>query len=68
MELDKDLRARQEARCLAKAAEEAQKKLSEMSQQQLDAITQGIAEAFSRAAGMLAAMAVEETGFGNVRD
>ena len=68
MELDKDLRARQEARCLAKAAESAQRQLAEMSQQQLDAIVEKIAEAFSRSAGILAEMAVKETGFGNVKD
>ena len=68
MEFDKDLKARQEARCLAKAAEAAQKQLAKMSQQQLDAITEGVAEAFFREAGRLAAMAVEETGFGNAAD
>ena len=68
MELDKDLKARQEARCLAKGAEEAQKQLAEMSQQQLDAITEKIAEAFCAAAQRLGQMAVEETGFGNVPD
>ena len=68
MELDKDLKARQEARCLAKAAESAQKLLAEMSQAQLDAITERIAEAFSRSARELAEMAVKETGFGNVED
>ena len=31
MELDQDLQARQEARCLAKQAQNAQKKLSAMS-------------------------------------
>ena len=68
MEFDKDLMARQEARELAKAAEAAQKKLAEMSQQQLDAIVESVAKAFSQAAPMLAEMAVSETGFGNVED
>ena len=68
MELDKDLQARQEARCLAKMACQAQKKLRQMSQQELDRITQAMAQAFSAAAGELAQMAVEETGFGNVPD
>ena len=36
MELDKDLAARQEARALCRAAEEAQKKLSGFSQEKLD--------------------------------
>lgn len=68
MELDKDLRARQEARCLAKQAAQAQQKLCRMSQQQLDAITEAVAAAFQASAGELAQMAVEETGFGNVKD
>ena len=68
MELDQDLQARQEARCLAKQAQIAQRKLSAMSQQQLDAITEAVAKAFSAAAPELAEMAVAETGFGNVSD
>ena len=68
MELDKDLQARQEARCLTKKAFLAQQKLCRMSQQQLDTITEAIAAAFQAAAGDLAQMAVEETGFGNVKD
>ena len=68
MELDKDLMARQEARRLAKAAEAAQEKLAEMSQQQLDAIVEAVAKAFSREAAVLAEMAVRETGFGNAED
>ena len=68
MELDKDLQARQEARCLSKQAFYAQQKLCRMSQQQLDAITEAMASAFQAAAGELAQMAVEETGFGNVKD
>lgn len=68
MELDKDLQARQEARCLAKQAFIAQQKLCRMSQQQLDAITEAVAAAFQASAGQLAQMAVEETGFGNIKD
>ena len=68
MELDKDLLARQEARTLAKAARDAQKKLAEMSQEQLDRIVEGVASAFAKEASSLARMAVEETGFGNVED
>ena len=68
MELDKDLQARQEARHLTKLAAQAQKKLAQMQQAQLDAITEAIAAAFQAAAGELAQMAVEETGFGNVKD
>ncbi len=68
MELDKDLKARQQARDLARQAEEAQKLLAQMSQQQLDAIVQAVAKAFVAAAPELAEMAVQETGFGNVND
>lgn len=68
MELCKDLQARQEARNLTKMAAQAQKKLAQMTQKQLDAITEAIAAAFQASAGELAQMAVEETGFGNVKD
>ena len=68
MEFDKDLMARQEARAAAKAAKQAQHILADMTQEQLDAIVEAIAKAFSREAAMLADMAVRETGFGNVED
>ena len=68
MEYDKDLMARQEARSLAKAAFGAHKMLSGMTQEQLDTIVEAVAKAFSAEAAMLARMAVEETGFGNVED
>ena len=68
MQLDQDLQARQEARCLAKQAELAQKQLSCMSQQQLDHITEAVAAAFEKAAAELAELAVQETGFGNRED
>ena len=68
MELDKDLQARQEARRLAVCAERAQAELAKMSQQQLDKIVEAVARAFSNAATELAALAVRETGFGNVED
>ena len=68
MELDKDLQARQEARTLAYRAEYAQKELSRMSQVQLDAIVESVAAAFAPQAETLAEMAVQETGFGNVKD
>ena len=68
MEFDKDLTARQEARALAKAAEEAQAKLARMSQAQLDAIVEAVAKAFAKEAPGLASMAVKETGFGNTED
>lgn len=68
MELDKDLSARQQARTLAKQAAIAQKKLAEMTQGQIDAIVEAVAKAFSKEAFSLAELAVQETGFGNVRD
>ena len=66
--MDKDLQARQEARDLAKQAEIAQQALLRFSQEQLDAITRAIAEAFEASAEALAQMTVEETHFGNVKD
>ena len=68
MELDKDLAARQEARALALEAQKAQHILADMEQSQLDAIVESIARAFAAEAGMLAEMAVRETGFGKVED
>ncbi len=68
MEFDKDLAARQEARRLCIRAEEAAQQLRQLSQSQLDAITEAMAQAFSRAAESLAARAVRETGFGNPED
>ena len=68
MELDKDLRSRQEARELAKKAEAAQKALASYSQEKLDAIVEAIAIAFFREAEALAREAVQETGFGNPGD
>ena len=68
MELDKDLKARQEARALARQAENAQKLLTRMDQGQLDKIVQAIADAFYKHSGELADMAVRETGFGNTED
>ena len=68
MELDQDLLSRQQARELARQAGEAQKILSEFSQEKLDSIVEAVGEAFSREAVSLAEMAVQETGFGNIRD
>ena len=68
MEYDKDLSARQEARILCRQAEKAQKRLSAMSQQELDTITEAMAKAFAAASAELAELAVRETGFGNVED
>ncbi len=68
MDFDKDLAARQEARLLCRQAENAQRILAEMEQSKLDAIVTAVSKAFSAAAEKLAEMAVQETGFGNVKD
>ena len=68
MEFDKDLMARQEARALAKTAQEAAEALARFSQEQLDAIVEAVAVAFAGEAVLLASLAVKETGFGNVED
>jgi acetaldehyde dehydrogenase (acetylating) len=65
---DKDLLSIQQARTLAAAARAAQKTLAEFSQEQVDRIVQAMAEAARRDAERLARLAVEETGFGNVKD
>ncbi len=68
MDFDKDLAARQEARALCRAAQQAQKQLSQFSQEQLDCIVEAVAKAFSASAVELAELAVAETGFGNSAD
>ena len=68
MDFDKDLAARQQARELARQAEQAQNRLCEFSQEQLDRVVEAVAVAFSREAVTLAEEAVQETGFGNIRD
>ena len=68
MDFDKDLAARQEARCLCRQAEKAQKILSGFPQEKLDEIVEAVAKAFSAAAVELAELAVRETGFGNRED
>jgi acetaldehyde dehydrogenase (acetylating) len=65
---DKDLASIAEARTLARAARLAQPLLAELSQQQIDAIVTAMAEAVTPHAEALAAMAVEETGYGVVAD
>ena len=68
MELEQDLKARQEARLLARQAETAQKQLAAMSQNQLDAIVEAVAKTFEQSAVELAELAARETGFGNAED
>ena len=48
MQLDKDLQAKQEARNLAKQAEEAQKELFFFSQEKLDTIVEAVDFAYRR--------------------
>ncbi len=65
---DPDLISIQEARDLVAHAAEAQKKFAAFSQSQIDAVVEACAAAAAGAAESLAFRAVEETGFGNVRD
>ena len=65
---DKDLASIAEARTLARAAREAQPRLAELSQEQIDAIVTAMAHAVTPHAEALARLAVEETGYGVVAD
>src|SRR6187549_1203096 len=65
---DKDLASIAEARALARAARQAQPLLAEHSQDQIDRIVSMMAEAVTAHAEALAALAVEETGYGVVAD
>src|SRR3954466_10357838 len=66
---DKDLLSIQQARALAAAAREAQKKVvAGFSQEQVDRIVAAMAEAARSEAERLARLAHEETGFGNTKD
>ncbi|MBI4263699.1 MAG: aldehyde dehydrogenase family protein [Acidobacteria bacterium] len=65
---DKDLASIAEARTLARAARQAQARLAELSQQQIDAIVAAMADAVTPHAEALARLAVEETGYGVVAD
>ncbi|MCK9911140.1 acetaldehyde dehydrogenase, partial [Microbacteriaceae bacterium K1510] len=68
MKLDQDLQSIQEVRNFLQEAKQAQKLLEKMNQSQIDAIVQSMAKAAEAEATRLAAMAVEETGFGKVED
>src|SRR5512134_91613 len=65
---DRDLASISEARTLARAARQAQGKLAELSQEQIDAIADAMAAAVTPHAEALARLAVEETGYGVVAD
>lgn len=65
-DFDADLVSIQEARRLATAAKAAQEKWAHASQEEVDRVCAAIARAGADAAERLAAMAVEETGYGVV--
>ncbi len=65
---DRDLASVAEARALARRAAAAQAILTEFSQDQINAIVDAMAAAVRPHAEALAALAVEETGFGVVAD
>lgn len=68
MLLDKDLRSIQEVRTKIEAAHEAFQAFQGTSQEQVDAIVASMAAAARAHSEPLARMAVEETGYGNVKD
>ena len=68
MELDRDLRSRQEVRTLVDQAHQAQAKLARLDQAAIDRIVQAMAEAGARDAAELGQLAAGETGFGNAED
>ena len=65
---DRDLASMKEARELVRRAKAAQTTLGEFSQAQIDAVIDAMAAAVTPQAAALAALAVEETGFGVVAD
>jgi acetaldehyde dehydrogenase (acetylating) len=65
---DRDLASVQEARRLAQRARQAAPHLAELTQEQIDRIIDAMAAAVRPEAEALAALAVEETGFGVVAD
>jgi acetaldehyde dehydrogenase (acetylating) len=65
---DKDLTSIAEARALARSAKQAQAKLAEFSQEQIDAIVTAMADTVTPHAETLARLAVEETSYGVVAD
>jgi len=67
-DLDRDLKSIHEARVLARAAQQAQQEFEQFDQEQVDSIVEAMAAAGLRESDRLAAMAHEETGFGNIPD
>ena len=68
MELDRDLLSRQQTRRLIEEAARAWQELKHFDQTKIDRIVSAIAKAGEENAALLARMACEETGFGNVED
>ncbi|NLC32938.1 MAG: aldehyde dehydrogenase family protein, partial [Clostridiales bacterium] len=68
MELDRDLASIQEVRNLVANAKKAQELLALLSQEQIDAIVLSMKNAAEKSAEALAAMAVEDTVFGVLKD
>lgn len=68
MELDRDLLSRQQTRRLIEEAARAWEELKHFDQQKIDRIVAAVAKAGEENAALLARMACEETGFGNVED
>ncbi len=66
--VDKDLLSIQEARALVRAAQKAQAQFAGLAQERVDAVVKAAAQAAVAQAESLAALAVEETGFGKVED
>ncbi len=66
--VDKDLLSIQEARALVRAARAAQPDFAQLGQERVDATIKAITDAIAAQAEQLAALAVEETGFGRVQD
>jgi acetaldehyde dehydrogenase (acetylating) len=65
---DRDLASIAEARALARTARQAQTRLAELTQEQIDAIVSAMAAAVTPHAEALARLAVEETGYGVIAD
>lgn len=66
--IDFDLRSIQEARDLARLGDEAARELSYFTEEKIDKILQNMVRVAKENAVSLAKMAVEETGFGKVKD
>lgn len=68
MQIDKDLQSVQEVRDLISTAKSAQTEFKHFNQEQVDRIIKAMADSAFEAAEKLAQFAIEETGFGNVKD